>query len=183
MSCLSPFMWEPPYMSFCICISNAWWPFAYSENVKGSKSSSRRDSRSVSSKAFLITYILTHSMEQSPSWEANWFSASQEIPHILWNPKVHCRVYKSPPPVPVLRQINPVHAPHHTSWRSILTLSFRLHLGLTSGFIPLACSHQHPVCTSLLPRTYYTPRPSHSFWFHRPNNIWWGVRIVELLII
>ena len=24
-------------------------------------------------------------MEQSPTWEANKFSASQEIPHILWN--------------------------------------------------------------------------------------------------
>ena len=28
-------------------------------------------------------------MEQSPSWEANQFSASQEIPRILWNPNVH----------------------------------------------------------------------------------------------
>jgi len=23
-------------------------------------------------------------MEQSPSWKANWFSATQEIPRILW---------------------------------------------------------------------------------------------------
>jgi len=30
-------------------------------------------------------YILTYSMVQSPSWEANWFEASQEIPRILWN--------------------------------------------------------------------------------------------------
>ena len=48
-------------------------------------------------------------MEQSTSWEANWFSASQEIPRILWNPKVHYRIHKSPPPVPVLKQINRVH--------------------------------------------------------------------------
>jgi hypothetical protein len=33
-------------------------------------------------------------MEQSPSWEAGRFSASQEIPRILWHPKVHCRIYK-----------------------------------------------------------------------------------------
>ena len=26
-------------------------------------------------------------MEQSPSWEANRFSASQEITHILWYPE------------------------------------------------------------------------------------------------
>ena len=48
-------------------------------------------------------------MEQSPSWEANWFAASQEIPRILWNPKVHYRIHKCPPPVPVLRQLDPVH--------------------------------------------------------------------------
>ena len=33
-------------------------------------------------------------MVQSPSWEANWFAASQEIPRILWNPKVHHRTHK-----------------------------------------------------------------------------------------
>ena len=42
-----------------------------------------------------------HFMEQSPSWEVNWFSASQEIPRILWNSKVHYRVYRWPPPVPI----------------------------------------------------------------------------------
>ena len=37
----------------------------------------------------IVTYLLTYSMVQSHSWEANWFSASQEIPRILWNPKAH----------------------------------------------------------------------------------------------
>ena len=50
-------------------------------------------------------------MVQSPSWEANWFAASQEIPRILWNPKVHYRTHKRPPPVPILGQPNPVHIP------------------------------------------------------------------------
>ena len=36
---------------------------------------------------YLLTYLLTNSMQQSPSWEADLFSASQEIHHILWHPK------------------------------------------------------------------------------------------------
>ena len=60
---------------------------------------------------FTMGYLLTHSMVQSPSWEANWFAASQEIHRILRNPKFHSRTHKRPPPVSVLGQTNPVHIP------------------------------------------------------------------------
>jgi hypothetical protein len=59
-----------------------------------------------------LTYLLTHSIQHSPSWEANRFAASQEIPRILWNPKVHYRIHKCPPSVSILSQLNPVHSPH-----------------------------------------------------------------------
>jgi len=50
-------------------------------------------------------------MVQSPSWAADWFAASQEIPRISRNPKVHYRTQKRSPPVSILGQPNPVHIP------------------------------------------------------------------------
>jgi len=39
--------------------------------------------------ALLYLHYSTDPVEQSHSWEANWFAASREIPRILWNRKVH----------------------------------------------------------------------------------------------
>ena len=50
-------------------------------------------------------------MVQSPSWEANWFAASQEILRISRNPKLHYRNDKRPPLVSILGQPYPVHIP------------------------------------------------------------------------
>jgi len=70
----------------------------------------------------LIHLLLTLSMQQNSSWEADRFSASQEIPRVLWNPKVRYRNYMCPPPVPILSQLDPVHAP--------ISLFLKFHLNI-----------------------------------------------------
>ena len=66
---------------------------------------------------------LTNPMKQISFFrKANRFSASQEIPRNLRHLKVHYRIHRSPPSVPILSHINPVHA-HPTSWSFTLILS------------------------------------------------------------
>jgi hypothetical protein len=84
-------------------------------------------------------------MEPSPSWEANSHSATQEIPSLSQNPKVHYRVRKSPQLVPVLTQMNPVHAtPSYFSkihFNIILQLRLCLYSGLLASGFPTKTMH------------------------------------------
>jgi hypothetical protein len=83
--------------------------------------------------------ILTYCIEQSPSWEANRFVASQEVPRILLNPKVHYQFSS----FTISRHLSlswasPIQSkpPHPTSWRSILILFSHLRLDLPSYLFP-----------------------------------------------
>jgi len=120
-----------------------------------------------------IKHFLSYSMQQSLSWEANLFSASHEIPRILWNPKVHYRIHKCLPPAPNPSQLDPVHTPHFTSWRFFYYCPPIYASVSPVGSFPQFNSPNPCTCLSP-PHTRYMPRPSHSSRFYHPQNILWA---------
>jgi len=106
---------------------------------------------------------------QSPSWKVNKSSNSQEMPLILWNPEVHYHIHNSLPPVPILSQINPIHAPIPLV-KDPFQYSLCLRLSLESSLLPP--SIPNPVCTCPVPQTCHMVCPSHS-WFDYPADVWW----------
>ena len=111
--------------------------------------------------------LLTHSTVQSPSWAANRFAASQEIPRISRNPNVHYRTHKRPPPVSILGQPNPVHIP--------TPHLMEIHPNIIHPSTPrspqwspsLRFPHQDPIHSHLLTHTRHMPSPSHSSRFYQ----------------
>ena len=113
---------------------------------------------------------LCYSMYQSPSSAANSFSASQKIPHILWNPKVHYHIHKCLTLVPILSQQNPVHACTSHFLKIHLNIIFPSTSGFSKWYLSLRFPHQHPVHISTLSHTCHMPHLSHFSRFYHMNN-------------
>ena len=122
-------------------------------------------------------HLLTYSREKSPSWEANRFSASQEISHILWNPKVHYHIHKCPPTVPILSSLNPVHTP--TSHFLKLLLNIVVPSTPRSPKWPLSFRfpHQNPI----FGEQYRSLSPSLCSFLHKTTEILHKTKLATVL--
>ena len=118
-------------------------------------------------------YLLTHSMEQSPSWEANRFSASQENPYILWKPKEHYRSHKCSPPVPILSQLDPVHTPTSHFLKIHLNIILPSMPGSPKWSLSFRFPHQNPVYASSSPYALHD-MPISFFSILSPWQYWVG---------
>jgi hypothetical protein len=111
----------------------------------------------------------TDFMEESP-WKTNSHSSCQEIALLLWNPKVHYRVHKSPPLDPILSQMSPIH---------ILPLYFpKIHSHIT---LPSTPRFSHGLVHSGFPTKIYALLIFHACCMLRRSHPLWP-RIFKILL-
>jgi len=115
--------------------------------------------------------VFTYSMEQSPYWEPNWFSATQEIPSILRNPKVPYRIHKCPPPVLILSQLHPFHTPTSHFLKIPLNIIFPSTSGSPRWSLSFRLPHRNCIRLSSPPYTLHAP-PTSFFFILSPKQYW-----------
>jgi hypothetical protein len=115
-------------------------------------------------------------MKQSPFWESDIRSASQEITRLIWNQKVHsCSQGPATSPYPEPDKSSPT--PQPISLRSIVTF-YAIYACVSDLSLPTT---KKSVRISHHSYAYYIPRPFHSPEFDDPNNIWFRSQWPEVL--
>ena len=109
---------------------------------------------------YLLTYLLTP-WRRVLLKKLTGFAANQQIPRILWNPKVHHRTHKRPPPIPILSQLHPV----PTTPSQFLKIHLNIILPSMSWSpqwsLSLRFPYQNPVYASPLPPPICAACPAH----------------------
>jgi hypothetical protein len=122
-------------------------------------------------------YWLTHWSRVLPEM-LTFLSQSRNFPNIM-EPESSLPHSQGPPPVP----ISPVHAfPSH---------SLEIHFNIIFLSMPrspkwslsLRPPQHNTISTSPVSHSCHMRRPSHYSWLDHPENIWWRVQIVKLLVI
>jgi len=129
----------------------------------------------------LIFYVPNQPTNQPKTWRRflpKKLTGAQLVTKFptFWISKVHYCIHKHPPLVHVLSYINPVHAsPSH-----LLKIHFNIVLPSLPRSPKWPLSLSSP--TKILYAHVHMSNPSHSSWFDHPNNIWWYVQIIKLLV-
>jgi hypothetical protein len=134
------------------------------------------------------THHCTHYCKVSLYWLTPWSSLHEKLTvssvkksRLLWNPKVHYRVHKSPPSIPNLSQMNPTHTLQNYFNKTHFNIILPSMLRSSEWSLPFSVSSQNFIRIPQLPHARYMPRPFHPPWFDHPR-IWWRVQRKKLTI-
>jgi len=83
----------------------------------------------------------------------------------------------------ILSQLDPVHVSTSNFLKSHLNIFLPPTPGSSKWSLSLKFPHQNPVYTFPLPHTCFMPHPAHSSRFNHPNNTWWAVQIIKLIVM